>query len=413
MKRVYFFIFIFLGCFHADVSAQSHALDYYLQQAVENSPLIKDYNNQVLSNRIDSLKIRAANKLQIAGTSNNMYAPVIRGWGYDDVVTNGANISAVVGVSKTIVSQHNLQTQFKALGVLSDQLNNIIKLTEQDLKRTITTQYVTTYGDLQELNFSSEIYSLLKKEDTILHKLTENNVYRQTDYLTFIVTLQQQELVMKQADIRFQADLYTLNYLCGISDTTLVKLDSPSIAPADLPQPVNSIFFKQYVIDSLKLVTDRAVNDLNYKPKLNVFADAGYNSSLAYLPYKNFGASIGVGLTVPIYDGRKRKLQNSQFDIAERTRAGYRDFYFRQYDQQIVQLNYQIRNTEELISRISQQIKYSEALIQANLKLIMTGDARITDLVIALNNYMNVRNQLTQNSVARWQLINQLNYWNR
>ncbi|HTE24996.1 TolC family protein [Flavitalea sp.] len=413
MKRVYFLVFILLICSKAYVSAQSHALDYYIQQGIENSPLIKDYYNQVLSNRIDSLKIRAANKFQVAGTSNNLYAPVMRGWGYDDAITNGANISAVVGVSKTIISQHNLQKQYKALDLLNDQLNNTAKLTEQDLKRTITAQYVTAYGDLQELSFSSEIYSLLKKEDSILRKLTENNVYRQTDYLTFIVTLQQQELVIKQADIRFQADLYTLNYLCGISDTMLVKLDSPSIAPADLPEPMNSVFFKQYLIDSLKLVNDRAMNDLNYKPGLNVFADAGYNSSMAYLPYKNFGARIGFGVTVPIYDGKKRKLQNRQFDIAESTRAGYRDFYIRQYDQQIIQLNYQIRSTEELISRISQQIKYSETLIEANLRLIMTGDARITDLVIALNNYMSAKNQLTQNSVSRWQLINQLNYWNR
>ena len=47
--------------------------------------------------------------------------------------------------------------------------------------------------------------------------------------------------------------------------------------------------------------------DLSYKPKVSLYADAGYVSSLQYLPYKNFGASAGVNLTVPIYDGRQKK----------------------------------------------------------------------------------------------------------
>ena len=32
----------------------------------------------------------------------------------------------------------------------------------------------------------------------ILKKLTQNNVYKQTEYLTFFVSLQQQELLAKQ-----------------------------------------------------------------------------------------------------------------------------------------------------------------------------------------------------------------------
>jgi hypothetical protein len=407
-----FFLLLFAGCSSA-LSAQSRTLEFFIEQGTRNSPLIKDYYNQVASNRIDSLKIRAANKLQATLISNNSYAPIVKGWGYDEVVTNGANVSALFGVHKTVVSAHNLQVHFNGLALLTDQLNNAARLTEQDLKRTITAQYITAYGDLQEFNFSSEIFSLLKKEDSILHKLTETNVYRQTDYLTFVVTLQQQELVMKQASIQFLADLYALNYLCGITDTSQVILNAPPMVREQMLPQINSIFFRQYTIDSLRLVNDRAVNDLNYKPQLSLFADAGYNSSLAYKPYKNFGTSIGMGLTVPIYDGKRRKLQNSQFDISERTRRGYKEFYKRQYDQQVLQLSNQLTNTEELIGRITQQIKYSEGLIQAHLKLIMTGDARITDLVLAVNNYMNARNLLTQNTVTRWQLINQLNYWNR
>jgi hypothetical protein len=144
-----------------------------------------------------------------------------------------------------------------------------------------------------------------------------------------------------------------------------------------------------------------------------LFANGGYISSLAYHAYKNFGTGFGLDLTVPIYDGKQKKLQYTKLDIADRTRMSYRNFYQSQYYQQIAQLKQQLQATESLIGDINEQIKYSEGLIQVNSKLLETGDAKIADLVIALNNYLTARNLLTQNKVSRLQIINQINYWNR
>ena len=88
-------------------------------------------------------------------------------------------------------------------------------------------------------------------------------------------------------------------------------------------------------------------------------------------------------------------------------------FFAQQYNQQIAQLKQQLRTTEELISDINAQIKYSKTLIDVDGKLMETGDAKIADFVIAINNYLNAKNLLNQNNVSRLQLINQLNYWNR
>ncbi|MFD2143993.1 TolC family protein [Mucilaginibacter antarcticus] len=46
--------------------------------------------------------------------------------------------------------------------------------------------------------------------------------------------------------------------------------------------------------------------DYNYKPKLNVFADGGYNSDLTAEYYRHFGVSAGFGLVIPIYDGGQK-----------------------------------------------------------------------------------------------------------
>jgi outer membrane protein TolC len=167
------------------------------------------------------------------------------------------------------------------------------------------------------------------------------------------------------------------------------------------------------VLDSLKIRNDKALVDLNYKPKINTFADAGYNSSMAYLPYKNWGTSLGVSLTVPIYDGRQRKLQYQKLNLAEQTRQAQRDFFVTQRQQQLLQLMQQLHATEKLINNINQQIRYTETLIKVNEQLLGTGDIRVTDFILALTNYFNARNLVTQNYINRLKIINQINYWNR
>jgi outer membrane protein TolC len=412
MTKIPFFL-VCLLLLNGFAGAQKKTLDYYVDSALAHSPLLKDYRNQVQSTGIDSELLRAAYKPQVTGSSFNSYAPVIKNYGYDKAITNGANIAALVGVNKTIVSRKNLQAQLNSMYLQSQGTENTARMSEQELRKNVISQYITAFGDWRQLQFSREIYTLLSREDTVLKRLTAANVYRQTDYLTFLVTLQQQELAVRQNNLQFQSDYAMLNYLCGIEDTAAVELEEPDLTITALPQPENSVFFRQYAIDSLKLRNQRAVLDYSYKPKVSVFADAGYNSSLADLPYRNFGASVGFSVTVPIYDGKQRKMQYRKLDISEQTRADYLDFFSRQYRQQINQLLQQLNATGEMIARINNQVKYAGGLIQVNIKLLVSGDARIADLVIAINNYLASQNLLTQNAVSRLQIINQINYWNR
>jgi len=394
-------------------TGQQKNLDFFIQQALANSPLLKDYQNQVQINQADSLRIRATYQPQVTGNSTNAYAPVIKGFGYDDAITNGGQLSAQVGVNQALVSRKYLNAQFETLRLQSQGISNTAKLSEQDLTRTVIAQYITAYGDMQQLSFAKEVNTLLKKEENLLKSLTETNVYRQTDYLTFLVTRQQQELSVKQLSIQLQNDYATLNYLSGIVDTAQAVLAEPSVTLQQLPDISQSVFFRKFTIDSLQLGNSRSLVDFSYKPKINLYADAGYNSTVTYLPYKNFGTSFGVNVTVPIYDGRQKKIQYSKIAIAEKTRIVYKDFFKAQYNQQIAQLMQQLHATGELIDEINHQVKYAEGLINVNIKLLETGDAKIADLVIAVNNYLTAKNLLAQNNVSRLQIINQINYWNR
>lgn len=393
--------------------AQQKTLDDYLQIAVKNSPLLKDLNNQILSAQLDSVRIKAGLKPQVTAGSAGLYAPVIHGYGYSQAITNGQTLDALLSVNKSFISNGYLKAQYNGIGLQRDSIRNNIKLSEQDLRRTIAAQYIAAYGSLQQVKFNKEVVTLLSGEEDLLKKLTRNNVYHQSDYLTFLVTLKQAQLQLSQATLQYKTDYATLNYLTGITDTTVAELEKPALQRAINADRTNSIFFKQYALDSLRLLNTRKLIDYSYKPQIKAFADGGYNSDLTALYYKHFGASVGFSLTVPIYDGGQRKLSYKKLSLEEESRKNYKSFFAQQYSQQIIQLNQQIDGYDNLIADINTQFKYSETLIKVDTKLLQTGDLRMADLILAINNYLTIRNLLTQNTISRLLLINQLNYWNR
>jgi outer membrane protein TolC len=407
---------IYLFAFFLTTSAcygQSKTLDDCLQQALKNSPLIKDLNNQVLAAQIDSVRIRAGFKPQVALNAGGLYAPVIKGYGYAAAITNEHSLNGQLTVSKSFIGKDYLNTQFAAIGLSQDSLRNSVKLSEQDLRRTIIGQYITAYGSLQQQQFNQEVVDLLTKEEELLKKLTRSNVYRQSDYLTFLVTLKGAQLQLLQTKLQYKTDYATLNYLSGIADTTISEIAKPELQRAIVYDRSNSIFFKQYQLDSMRLANSRKLIDYSYRPKLSAFADGGYNSDLTSQYYKNFGASVGFSLTMPIYDGGQKKLAYKKLSLEQETQQVYKAFYFNQYKQQINQLNQQIKEYDKLIAEINEQFKYSESLIKVNTQLMQTGDLKIADLILAINSYLSIKNQLAQNVISRLQLINQLNYWSR
>ena len=406
-------ILVFSSCVYYHAAGQKNNLDYFIDRALANSPLLKDYQSQLFSFTLDSQIIRAGLKPQVNGISNNMYAPVIGGWGYDNTITNGAQLMELVSVSKSLVNNKSLNSQIASLQIQSQAANNNIKISQQDIKKAITDQYIVVFGEQLQLDFNNRVNTMLLKEDSILKKLTQDNVYKQSDYLSFVVTREQQLLNTSQLRIQYNSDYSALNYLAGNIDTSITLLTDPQLSSASIGDFTASIFYNQFATDSLKLTNDRALVDINYRPKINLFADAGYNSSLSYKGYKNFGTSAGVNVTIPIYDGKQKKLQYSKIDIQEKNRLVKKDFFGRLRDQQILQLVQQLNSTEQLIRQISKQINYTETLIIVNEKLLATGDIRLTDFILSLNNYFNAKNMVTQNYISRLKIINQLNYWGK
>jgi len=398
--------------FTLGLHAQTNNLSYYINHSIENSPLLKDYQNQTIINRMDSLILKATYKPQISFSSIDNYPPIVKGYGYDEVVTNGGNYNALLTVSQTIIGRGNMKERMNTYTLENQSVGNAKKISEQDLKLAVTTQYITAYGILQEFLFNEEIENLLAKEELLLKKLTENTVYKQIDYLNFHVTLQQQQLLVSQQKADYQNNIALLNYLCGIVDTSFVRLETPDITLQPTSSFENTLQYYNYQIDSLKIRNTDALIDYDYRPKLDVYADAGFNSSFSYEPYKNFGASIGLSLIVPIYDGGQKQKQHNKMKASEETRKNYQDFSRQQYRQQTAQLGQQLEQTEGIINQAQGVVNSAQTLVDAYGKQVQTGDAAITDYILSINNYLSAKHVIIQQTNNKLQIINQINYWN-
>jgi outer membrane protein TolC len=394
------------------LQAQTAVLDDYLRQAVSNNPQLNDYRNQVQASAFDSLHIKAARKPQVNMIGQIMYAPLINGYGYDNAVTNTGNYELLVGVSQNILNKQILAPQFESSRLQALAAGNSASQSEHDLQRSVTAQYITAYSDIIQINYLRNTVNLLHDESGYLKQFVERGVYKAFDYTTFLVSLESLYISLRQEESQYRSDVYALNLLCGISDTTLPQLAPPPVKSNPNVGVTSSRFLNTYRIDSFQISNRRLLSAVNYKPRLSWFADAGILGSRPEYLYQNFGTSFGLNFSMPIYDGKQKQLEYKKIGLAESTRMGYQQFFKKQYQQEISSILRQMSENESLIIQVNKQLRLSEDQLLFGKTQLNIGALPVSDFILALRNNRDIRNTLSQLMVKQMQLTNEFNYWN-
>ena len=408
-----FAILFYLSILELPSFAQVNTLDYFINQGLIHSPVLKDMSNQVSSNAIDSLLVKAGQKPQIGFNGLVYYAPVINGVGYSEVITNISNISSQAYVTQQIFNKKTIEALYSKSSIQSQSLRVSYKISENDLRKAITLQYLAACSVSNDLIFNRELLKSSAEEEKILVQLVEKGLYRQVDYSSFLVELKGQELLVNDLVIQYQKEISALNILCGLPETVYEQLVLPDIK---LKYPVsqnNSPFFTRFVVDSLRIQNEKLLIDRNYKPSVNWFSDAGIVNNIPSEIAKNIGFSVGINLSVPIYDGQQRKLNYEKLKIAENSRTNYSGFFKQQFSQQLQQLYKELKMTEEIIPQINQQLDLEESVIKQQKSLINMGNISITDYVTTLKNYITIKRSVNQYQLKILQIITDINYWNQ
>jgi outer membrane protein TolC len=409
MHKRFFLLCILSGLTLAGYN-QTRNLDFYLKEAIQNSPLLNDYNNQIKSAVSDSLIIRAAKKPFVDAKSQLLYSPAYHNFGYDEIVTDQGNYTAVVGVAQPIFNKKELNNKYSAIDIQKQSLNNSSRISVTELNKTITDQYITSYSGLTDFLFNRNFLELLKKENEIVKQFVKNGIAKQTDYLSLLVEIQSQEILISQLKNQYRNDLMLLNQICGLKDSTWYELVDPAVEIKGTPDIKKSPAYIQYKIDSIRLENEKMAIDIKYKPKVNWFADAGFLTSNPWNFYKHFGYSAGLSLNVPLYDGKQRGIEKQKIELSENTRQVYKSTYYKQYFQQMQQLDLELKAMNEMSVQVENQLKTSEQLVNTLKDQLEAGIVQMTEYINAIKNFKTTSRNINLIHIHKLQVINEMNF---
>jgi hypothetical protein len=228
-----------------------------------------------------------------------------------------------------------------------------------------------------------------------------------------MIDLQGQELQLRELNLQFRKQNSDLYILCGIRDTGVFTPAKPELRDLSVVNKERSPLFRRFYLDSLRLTNEKIFIDRNYKPVVSWFSDAGLINNDPLVIYQNFGVSLGLNFTLPVYDGNQRKLNHQKLESEEDIRTGYAGAFNREYNQQLNQLSDELDQTRALLPVVRSQARNAELLVNQEKELVSKGSGSITEYLIAVKNYLVIRKSLNQYEVRLLQIRNEINYLNQ
>lgn len=403
-------------------------LSYYIKAAKQNSPLINENKNQSKANLLDAERLKALyTKPQIGVTANYLFAPIISTdnnrttfepnsngatnyYGYDIGATNGGQYQALIGINQPLFNGQRYKIASEQLTVTSQINQNNSKLTEHDIEKIVTDQYILCLQDNKQRAYADAMVKLLADQKDVLKKLVESGIYKQSDLTLLNIEYQNFLAQLTTFIANYRRDLMDLNILCGISDTAMVQLQNSDLALNNTIS--NSMFLEKYRLDSLSLAAQQTAFELKYKPQLNVFANTGLNA--VYVPSipNRFGFSAGLSFTYNLFDGNQKAINQNKTRALEQTVSFYKNNFITQNTVRKSKIIAELQSYTDRISISEQQLKDYDLLLNSYKKEILSGQLSIINYTMVLKNMAAVQRDYSLLFLQQQSLINFYNYWN-
>ena len=426
MKR--FLLPLFLLISTGMIISQQRDLNYYLIQARNNSPLIQKNKNDnkiidldlhqtehILKNPVINLEstllfapiishTASSNRLDLVSKGSDNYS------GYDLAISNGGQYQAFLTLKQPLLGRSNFRAYSQKAAISGMQNENSIVMTSHEMEQLVGYQYILCVRSKLQMNNNVQLIIQLDDQLNIMHKLIENAVFKQTDLLLLQLEKQNLEINKKSYEDDYKNNIFDLNILCGIKDSTHVDIQEPDLQL--MPDiSTGSHFMTSYKLDSLGIIADQSLLSLKYKPQLNVFANAGMNA--IYLPSINrLGISAGLTFIWNIYDGNQRKFENDKSKINIQTLQFEKSHFLTQQGINKDKIKNQLLSLAERTILIENQLKQYDKLYKAYQDELNQGLLSVMDFKNLLKDITAKKQDFLLLKMEKLMLINSYNYWN-
>jgi outer membrane protein TolC len=426
MKNLFPILFLF--CFlHIDVNAQTD-LGYYINQAKENSPLIKDNKNQSEASKAELDRLKALyTKPQITFNAGVAVSPIINRdngktefqispndatnyTGYDIAASNGGIYQGMVNVNQPLFNAGKLKMASEQV-LVANQINlNAIKLSEHDIEKIVGDQYILCLQDLKQTDYIKQLTQIIDDQKVVVNKLVENGLLKQSDLLLVSIEQQTQQNSLAMYKSIYRRDLMDLNILCGINDTSLITINNIDLTISSSTSQSN--FTEKFRLDSLNLLASQKNFELKYKPQLSAYANTGLNG--VYVPTlpNRFGLSGGLNFSVYIFDGKQKSLNKKKTDILIKSTQSYKSNFITQNTIRKYKILSEISSLNDRMVISTNQLKDYKQLLEYYKKEVITGQQSVVAYITTIKNLSALQRDYVLMQSNKLLLINTYNYWN-
>ena len=399
-------------------------LNYFIDKAMNNSPVVKDFGNLYLINNLQKKLDYAQNSaFQVYLSSNLLFSPYFNNngvlftpnpdpnaIGYDAAVTNGGLYSAQINLEKNIFNGgllNALNAQRQAQG---ESYNNKTKEEKHSIEKQVTDQYLNTLQYLQLYRLSKSIEGNLNSQIKITGDLVEKGYAKASDYLQLKIEKRTQTIEMDQTWQNYKSGLAQLYSLCGIKDTQTVMIDTANLS---LVKPnKSSNFLTQYRLDSLNAAAQQNVFETKYLPQVNLFFNAGLNAVELNGIDRKFGMSAGINFSLPILDGNQRSITRQQTQLSEETLSDYKNYLAKNISMQRMDSDNRIASLKKNLDDLNTQLVDYKKLITLSESQLQQGNLSMIEYLTILRNYIDMQKNKITTEINYQIEISNYNYWN-
>jgi len=416
-------ILFIIACL-SSLSLAQYNLNYFIDKAMNNSPVIKDYGNLFLINNLQKkLDIAQNSAFQVYLSSNLLFSPYFNNngvlftpnpspdaIGYDAAVTNGGLYSAQINLEKNIFNGDLLDVLNTQREVQGQSYENKTGQEKHSLQKQVTDQYLNTLQYLQLYNLSKGVESNLDNQLKITGNLVEKGYAKASDYLQLKIEIKTQAIDMDRTWQNYKSGLAQLYSLCGINDTQTVMIDTAELT---MVQPVSSSsFLTQFRLDSLNAAAQQNIFETKYLPQVSLFFNAGLNAVELNGIDRKFGMSAGINFSLPILDGSQRSITRQQTQLSEETLSDYKNYLAKNISVQKMDSENRIASLKKNIDDLNTQLVDYQKLIDLSESQLQQGNLSMIEYLTILRNYIDMQKTNITTEINYQLEISNYNYWN-
>lgn len=420
MKKYAFLLMILIS---VELFAQRN-LEFYLNAAYQNNPAINEQQNLIQINNLQRDLDYAQNSgFNMYLSANYLFVPYFNNSGgiitsnpdanaigYDIGLTNGGLYSAQFNIEKNIFNGALNDVLSNQRNISENKIRNNVELLKRELSKQLTDQYLQTYLSYQLYKMTNELISYLNDQLKILGELVESGMAKQSEYLLLSVEIENQKITANDYLSQFKSNLYDLNSLSGIKDSSVVELDSISLELKNTR--TNSELFKKFELDSLAIENQQQLFETKYQPQVSLFFNTGLNAVELNNIQRKYGLSAGINFALPIFDGNQRSITRQQTKVSVETINNYKTNFAILLDNQKNSALKKIESLKNNLANLFRQIESYNTVIKISERELRQGQLSMIEYLTILKNFNDLKKNKITTEINYKIEINNYNYWN-